>query len=315
MALEMVLNELSLQPADDIQTARQWMSILIRTVLSATSHRVSRTIRTESGIFDIMLAENYPLRRWLNDREVDRAERRYIRTLTSKSPFWDELPDLYEQILSSEFRYDNQLAKGLGVASLLEALAISLHSKACWDSANIFLEASQISEESEGKIEEQRVKVAHASQPSHIEEHSEWIQRRLQQDIREGADLWKRRAELLPSLIFCDTVASQLEQLSPTMLRPVARRLFQLQSYCQEWAKSAFDPKQLPTKASPESQATLNQYAKERTFLCPDNEERTFSWHLRLTPGAWRLYFFPLPESKQMIIGHIGPHLSTVKYH
>lgn len=315
MSLEMVLNELSLQPADDKRKAREWMSMLIRTVISATSHNVSRTIRTESGIFDITLAENYPLRRWLNDHQVDRAERRYIKSLTTKFPFWDDSSELYEQILSSEFRHDNQLAKGLGVAYLLEALAISLRSKDCWDSAELILEASKISEENEGEIEEERVKVAHASQPSHIEELRQWIQTRLQQDIRDGADLWKRRSELLPSLIFCDAVASQLQQLSPTMQRPVARRLFQLENYCQTWTTSAFEPKELPTKASPESQATLNQYAKERTFLCPDNHERTFSWHLRLTPGAWRLYFFPLPESKQIIIGYIGAHLPTMKYH
>lgn len=103
--------------------------------------------------------------------------------------------------------------------------------------------------------------------------------------------------------------------LSPTMLRPVAPRLFQLQTYCQEWTEDRFDPKQLPTRASPESQVTLNQYGKERTFRCPDNRERTFSWHLRLTPGAWRLYFIPRKETRQMIIGYIGPHLPTVKYH
>ena len=98
------------------------------------------------------------------------------------------------------------------------------------------------------------------------------------------------------------------------MLRPVVRRLFELERYCQESTTGAFEPTRLSTKASPESQVTLNQYGKERTFLCPDDIERTFSWHLRLTPGAWRLYFIPFPKTRKMIIGYIGPHLRTVKY-
>ena len=314
MALEMVLNELSLQPADDQRNAREWMSTFIQTVIEATSHHVSRAIRTESRIFDIYLAENYPLSRWLNDPEVDRAEKRYIRSLTTKYPFWDELPELYEKVLSSEFQHNGRIANGLGVAYLLEALAVSLPSEDGWDSAQLSLQATWITEE-EGVLEEESVQVIHASQPRHVQEHNEWIQERLRQEIQDGNDLWNRRADLLPSLTFCEAVAAQIQELSPTMLRPVVRRLFQLQSYCQNWQEGGFDAQQLPSKATPESQATLNQYSKERTFLCPDNISRTFSWHVRLTPGAWRLYFFPGPEIGQIIIGYIGPHLPTVKHH
>jgi len=46
MALEMVLNELSLQPAPSVVIARQWMAGFIETVRAATSHRVSRVVRT-----------------------------------------------------------------------------------------------------------------------------------------------------------------------------------------------------------------------------------------------------------------------------
>ena len=63
MALEMVLNELSLQMAADIHTARGWMEAFIQVVRAARTHRVSRIIRTKSDIFDITLAVDYPLRR------------------------------------------------------------------------------------------------------------------------------------------------------------------------------------------------------------------------------------------------------------
>jgi hypothetical protein len=312
MALEMVLNELSLQSADSVHTARQWMFTFVQTVRAATSHRVSRVIRTQDGIFDIVLAPGYPLRRWLNDREVDLEARRYIKSLTTKAPFWDGLPELYDRVLEHEFRYDGRQAPGLGVAYLLESLAISLLSEDCWSVALLLLDAQWMIEG--GDIEAGTVHVIHAGQPAHVDEHSEWIQERLRSDVRDGDDLWNRRAELFPSLAFCEATNRQIKSLNSTMLRPVARRLFELHVYCQGWTGSGFDPDQLPARATPESQPTLERYGAQRTFLCPDDVERTFSWHVRLTPHAWRIYFYPAPTNKTMIIGYIGPHLPTARH-
>jgi hypothetical protein len=312
MALEMVLNELSLQLADSVLTARQWMSELIQTVISATSQRISRVIRTKTDVFDMILADGYPLRRWLNDREVDLEERRYIGLLTTKTPFWNELPELYDRVLEHEFHYENRQALGLGVAYLLESLAVSLPSEGCWNATLLPLNARWII--GNGDIEEGTVCVTHASQPVHMNEHREWIQDRLRSDVRDGNDLWKRRSELLPSLTFCEAVGPQIQDLNPTMLRPVVRRLFELQVYCDGWTEGGFDQSQLPARATPESRATLEQYGAPRTFLCPDGVERTFSWHVRLTPHAWRIHFYPDPQ-RTMIIGYIGPHLPTVRHH
>lgn len=310
MALEMVLNDLSLQPAGDIYSARQWMSDFVQTVKTATSHRVSRVIRTQSDIFDVVLAENYPMRRWLNDGDVDRVARQYVKRLTTKAPFWDGLPDLYQRVQSSAFEYDEKAAHGLGIAYLLEGLALSLPSEECWNTARLSLNALL---DEDGEIE--TVSVIHASHPNHIGEHKEWIQERLRSDIEDGEDLWNRRSELLPSLKFCEGVDCQMSELSPTMLRPVARRLFELDAYCYNWTEGGFDPDQFPARATPESQATLQRYEDERVFLCPDGVERLFSWHVRVTPGSWRIYFDPEPGPGAMFIGYIGPHLPTVMHH
>ena len=54
--------------------------------------------------------------------------------------------------------------------------------------------------------------------------------------------------------------------------------------------------------------------AAARTFLCPDGEERLFSWHVRYTPGAGRIHFLPLGPREGCLIGYIGHKLPTVKY-
>jgi hypothetical protein len=313
MALEMVLNELSFQSADGVHTARQWMSTLVRTAREASLHGVSRVIRTHTSVLELMLAHDYPLWRWLSDSEVDIEERRYMRSLSNKVPFWDGIPELYDQVLASEFLFQGREAQGLGVAYLLESLAISLASDECWDVSLVLLTANWLAQD--GDIEQQLVQVIHASQIHHVHEHRNWIQKRLRSDIRNGDDLWERRGEILPSLDFCDAVEPQIRGLSASILQSAARRLSELEIYCRTWTTGGFDPSQLPAKATLESEATLNQFGSERTFRCPDGIERTFSWHLRLTPDAWRILFLPETKARKMIIGYIGPHLPTAKYH
>lgn len=93
MALEMVLNELSLRtPATNISMARQRMSDFIGTVrgVKAQCGRQA-TLRTHYDFHTTILASDYPLRRWLNDPEVDREEQRFIKTLVTKAPFSNDL--------------------------------------------------------------------------------------------------------------------------------------------------------------------------------------------------------------------------------
>ena len=312
MALEMVFNELSLQMAADIRTARSWMEAFIQAVNAATSHGVSRVIRTKSDIFDITLAVDYPLRRWLNDREVDREMQRYIKVLTTRAPFWEDLPDLHDRVLVRDFFFNGREAQGLGVAYLLGALAVSLPSKESWNSARLTLNVNWISEDDQ--LDEKTVEVIHASQLSHVVEHTQWISERLRSDVQDGADLWNRRDELFPSLTFCEMAGNQIQSLSPTMLSPVVRGLCNLEAYCQNWSEGRFDPTQLATKATTETQRTLDQYGKERNFLCPGGERRTFRWHIRLTPHGWRIYFHPELGTRTIIIGYVGQHLPTAKY-
>ena len=313
MALEMVLNELSLQPAPNIHIARQWMSGFVQTIKTATAHRVSRVIRTQSGVYGIVLAANYPLQRWLNDPDVDLEMRRYVGRLTAKAPLLDGLPDLCDRILDYEFRHDGREAHGLGVAHLLESLAVSLCSEACWDAPLVSLNAGWLNEAE--MVEEAAVSVIHSSRPTHVAQHRQWIEDRLQSDVQDGDDLWVRRSELLPALVFCEATGQQVHGLNSTMLRPVVRRLFELDAYCRRWTEGGFEPDCLPTRATTESQATLEQYGNTRTFLCPDNVERVFSWHVRLTPLAWRIHFYPDPATRTIIVGYIGPHLPTARHH
>lgn len=319
MALEMVLNELSLRTAAaDIPTARRLMSDFIKTVreVKAQSGRQA-TLRTQDAFHTTTLASDYPLRRWLNNPEVDREEQRFIKTLATKAPFSNDLANLKIQDIennrgNSEFRHQGELAIGLGVAYLLNvsanALSISLLSEPRWDCDRLELTVARLDEED---LIEEHQEIRHASRSNHVQTHANWIKRCIQSEVLDRLELWNRRGELFPSLEFCDAVGKQLESLATRnlILRQVVKRLFELEDACKNWTEGAFNWGSLPCKASPESQTRLQQLEQELTFKCLDGEERIFSLHVRMTPGAWRLHFSDELGPGKIIIGYIGPKI------
>jgi hypothetical protein len=160
---------------------------------------------------------------------------------------------------------------------------------------------------------DEMVEIIHASCSDHVQEHTDWIQKRIRTGILEGLDLWNRREELFPSLVFCDDVYKQMLYLGKgnLILQQVVKRLFELEEYCKTWTDGAFNSDNLPSKATPESDSRLKRLKKELTFICPDGKERIFSWHVRMTPGAWRLHFSVELGPGKIIIGYLGYKIDT----
>ncbi|MCP3775844.1 hypothetical protein NLX71_21460 [Paenibacillus sp. MZ04-78.2] len=119
---------------------------------------------------------------------------------------------------------------------------------------------------------------------------------------------------LFPALIFCERTLAQLFEFNKgeLILKQIRNKLWDLNDYFIKWSDGGFDPQLLPFKVTPESQRTLSHCKEGHTFLCPDGEYKTFSWHLRMTPGAGRIFFIPDEKTRKCIIGHIGNKLKTI---
>lgn len=316
MNLEMVMNELSVRhSAPSITTAKEWMKEFISTITSATGQGVSRVLRTDEYFQNTSLASGYSIMQWWNDGSVDQDERRFFKSLITKTPHLIGLDHLQHEALALEYLYQDKnqptTALGLGYAHLLDSLAISFPSAKRWNCSELQLEQRLLSDD--GIIAE-AITVKHCSRPSHLNIHQNWISNRLQESVSDGEDLWSRRNSLFPSLQFCANTSENIRSIysnDPT-LHQLTKRLFELELFCKNWTARGFDPGTIPCKVSPESDATLRQFGQERTVLCPDGEYRLFSWHLRLTPKAWRIHFRADATTRTMIIGYIGRHLSTV---
>jgi len=317
MSLEMILNELSHKhPAENIHVARSWLSNLCETILAGSNIGIKKVLRTDGSFFQIQLAPGYFLPNWLNDRQVDEVERLFFRTIITKTPFLRDLEPLEvtERVEFSECFFDGEKANGFLYAYLLNALSVSLLSHPKWDIPKIENVIIHQLNESSGDLEENPESLRHASRAEHLASHQTWIIEQIQDSIRDGNDIWHRKDELYRSLIFCDSIRRQLKKINSShpVFPQVKQRLDELESYCRNWTTGAFTPNALSTKARPESEATLQQFGKERRFECPDGVEREFSWHVNLNPGAWRLYFYPLEHERRIIVGYIGPHLQIV---
>jgi len=150
MELGMIFNELSIEsPAPDKKTACQWMTSLLDTIRVAVRRGVKRELRTDIELNSAFLAENYPLARWRNDKQVDMEQRRYFRTLVTRYPPIDDLPEIKEKTYFIDFKYYSKKAKGLGIAYLLDGLAISFQSASQWNINQLPLSSDTLDESGE----------------------------------------------------------------------------------------------------------------------------------------------------------------------
>ncbi len=320
MDFDLILNELSLQnPAPNEQVAQQRMSELIKTIKAVKAQGVKVSLRTKEDFHTIILAPNYPLRHWLND--ADQVERLFIKTLATKAPFStnianSEIQEIDNNVSLSEFLHQGEMAIGLGIAYLLNTIAISLLSQESWDCNRVKLEFRCLDED--GEIISEIVEIIHASRSSHVQEHASLIQQhqeRIYQNVSDGLEVWNRRQELFPNLEFCDAVRRQLEDIRTGQLelQSVVNILFELHKCCKNWNNGYFNLDGYPIEESGESKPTLDKYFKERTFRCPDGKDRLFERHVKLRFCNWRIHFLA-EQPGILIIGYVGRHLPTVKY-
>ncbi|HEY9835000.1 MAG TPA: hypothetical protein V6D26_30895 [Stenomitos sp.] len=128
MDLDMVLNELSLRtPANNVQTAKQWMLDLTETAQIATEHGINEVLRVHSEFYTTELATGYSVSDWLYDSSVDLEARLLLNAFITNGPLLDDLHDteIEQRKLLSDFFHEEKAANGLGFAFLLECLALA----------------------------------------------------------------------------------------------------------------------------------------------------------------------------------------------
>lgn len=202
MSVDMVLNSLSLStPVSDTATARTLMSELIL-VLSTASRLGVKTLRTQDNVYTLVLAQDYPVSKWFQDRQVDRVERQFFLGLATKTPLLKDtgITTAEDKISLAEYICNGKVNNALGIAYLLNALVISFCSDVEWDCDQLHieitrLEDSNIISDADLGLKTTYERLIHASKKEHVLNHKTAIQTLL------SALPWDPHDELLPCYV------------------------------------------------------------------------------------------------------------------
>jgi hypothetical protein len=312
--MDQIFNELSVSACyTDAFSARQGMEVAVDVGRALATLGMSKTIRTTRDFGQRLLAPGYSVDNWKIDNGGDREKKIYFLIHATKSPYIEDFYDAQEQSDELiEFRFDDALAKGLGLSHLWKIVSISLAGDSRFEQAAVALAEHRVSSEGES-LEE--VSVITFSRLAQLDPHRDFILARLRMSIANGPQLMTEAKELLPRLAVGKKAAEQLEGFrgSEQCFPEIVNHLFELNSAMLIWSGGPFSP---CLDFSTESESTMNNasFAAKRRFLCTDDIERTFKLHSKIKSANKRIYFYPVPEEKVVHIGYVGDHLPTTNY-
>lgn len=144
------------------------------------------------------------------------------------------------------------------------------------------------------------------------ENFQKWISNYPEKSIVEQYnsinEIWEKREEIFPNLIFCGDTQNQLGNfgINDKRLRTILEKLNVLDNYLSKNEKLDFD--NLNFKISGESTSTMQQYGNLREFKLPNGKYEIFELHIKLP--TLRIHIFPNNKGK-CYVGYIGNHLQT----
>jgi hypothetical protein len=264
-------------------------------------------LRSHAPLHSLQLAEGYTVANW--QVETDQARRLLFLQLAASSPLLQVSADpaqAMDRYGCADCWHDTERALGLLAAWATGELAVSLNTHERWRRPRIDVEVEVLDEND--ALVRRPDSVRHLSAVSHVEEHRAWLKERQLRAVRDGRDLWDRRAEIFPHLDFCREVQRQLGAFDAgsAELGNVVRRLVELDDAFLRWDGRPMHPDLVPSKCTPETPQTLAEEAAEHTATRTDGRAHLFSWHLRFTPGAGRIFFDGDVGTRRGVIGYIG---------
>ena len=310
--MKLVFNELSGSGANlTVHAARARMSNMVKAIAELAGVG-SVTLAAVCNFYEVMVAREYTVLRWLGDDNADRDMRAFLLRASAKIAFDSDISDaVRNRFYLAEFHVGAEEARGLGLAYLLDTVAVSLASEDRWRRTEVVV--SHVWLAADASEQRQTVNVLNVSDSGDVESVRQHQLRRTQMELRSQP--WKlveRRAVCFPHLEFGREVDEQMGALSGVVRDLVVRKLIVLDGIARDWRRSGADPLTSPL-VSRESEATMNEYGRERVFKTADGGTGTFEPHARVGTGH-RIHIRLDYENRAMEVGYIGKHLPTKRF-
>ena len=198
------------------------------------------------------------------------------------------------------------MAIGLGLAAWHGELAVSID-RSPWQTEGVDLQCYTVSESDDGSIVEEDtiVSARHATDPTHLLAHEDWLSQPARDLPRTPHELWTNRTQWYPNVAFTSRVEAQIRGLpaSSPSFRQIAQKLLALQDSISKW--SGVGPPDWQINVVPENERR-HQHCE---FEDLDGEIRLFELHVRYTPGANRIHFRLDALAHRIIVAHVGRKL------
>ena len=311
----LLVNELSFQgQANELIDSHKLMNDLISVIRSLRPICGTDPIRTSMTLWEKELFRGYNVNRWLND--TNRDQMLWFKAIVRKGPYIETILDEELDYHECRFHGDDVSSTSLAGAVFLGGILSSLQDADRFDLERISLEYR------EGEVPFTKFEVLNVYDPRNVENFIKGFSIEVLEHVSSWDQLWKRRAELFSELTFCDCVRDQLNRLDFGInnFKIIRRHLTKMNEYCRRMRmkNEDFIPDYtaMGIEASKESPETLKHFDYQREFLCPDGSTRLFDWHSKQKGQNLRVHFCPPDHGgRDFIIGYVGPHLDTIKYH
>lgn len=266
--------------------------------------------------YQVLLAERYSMKDWIKHQEKEYSRR--IRTLISKTAIPRIPPenmDERDRFGLSQFYLSKKPAietPCLGVAFLLNGMAVSFLSDGVWDDS--FIDLKWHTFEKNGLIVEKKCEAKNAARFEHWALHLKEIHAQRKENCRKGIEFWKNRRREFPNLIFCGDTEKTFQNLS--IGNANFSRLWDNLKLLNEHIRDCRSDRELKENTglnfSDESNRvkTNEKLRRYREFTLPGEPIRKFfGLHVKNFPGAFRLHFLPDYKTGKIYIGYFGKHL------
>ena len=307
----MVFNEISLKQQDSKLPITEQFSGFLKICQELKHKNNDNDFYYSDELMTEKIVDEYTVHDWLKEQSVPQKDKQFFRTLIQRG-HRIETGDLLESELLINLENEvSASAKGALMAFEWDSYVVSFLSSELWKKE--WMEGKYISIDAEEVV----VKVRNCSILNHVDRIVANEKRQQSLVISSGIELWEKREQLYPHLIFCESVKKQLEEARVSIqIQTIMKRIQTLEDYFATY-EGEFDKNKVGFGCRTESESVKKdkELNEHRKFITPFGKEEYFYWHISF-PGNYpgRIHFLPDPEHKIGIVGYIGKHLPTKRF-
>lgn len=298
----LIINELSYSSSVSENQAKVWYDDFFQVCFKIEKEYKSKlSLKYSISLIQYNFHENYIFMNWLSSQRKE--EKSSILSMMTKDGFIHNYP--YYKAYGLE-------GKGLGYAYENNEFLISFKTSDNWTIDEIPVIQEQIIEETL-EIETEEFNLRNYYSSENICKHEKYVLVKLKAEkdnvlsgVTAGIDIWSKKDELFPNLIFCDSTEQFIVGSTGNILKNILKKFKEYDTYFSKWNNGDFEKDAISGDVRLESETRINDFNNQLTITCPNGQSKLFTLHCNIGIWGYRIHFYPDSETRKCIIGYVG---------